>query len=173
MPRHVRKGDSVIITGGKDRGKTGEILHVYPSDDRVLVQGVNMVTKNIRPSQANPQGGVVRREASIHISNVSPVVDGKPSRVRFERKADGTKVRIAVRGGGELGVVHGPRDKKAGGSTLAGGATRKKASKKPAVKKSATKKATKKGATKKAMKKTTKKTAKKAAKKAASKKSES
>ena len=165
MPRHVRKGDTVIVTGGKDRGKTGEVLHVYPADDRVLVQGVNMVTKNIRPSQANPQGGVIRREASIHISNVSPVVDGKPTRVRFERKADGSKVRIAVRGGSELGVVHGPRDKKAGASTPPGGVTRKKTTKKKA--------AAKKGSAKKTTKKTTKKTAKKTAKKAASKKSES
>jgi large subunit ribosomal protein L24 len=169
MPRHVRKGDSVIVTGGKDRGKTGEVLHVYPSDDRVLVQGVNMVTKNIRPTQANPQGGVIRREASIHISNVSPVVDGKPTRVRFVRKADGSKVRVAVRGGGELGVVHGPRAKSAGGSTPPGGATRKKAGKK-----STKKAASKTGSAKKTTKKTTKKAAaKKTAKKASSKKSES
>ena len=165
MPRHVRKGDTVVVTSGKDRGKTGEVLHVYPDDDRVLVQGVNMVTKNIKPTQANPQGGVVRREATIHISNVSPVVGGKPSRVRFEKKADGSKVRVAVRGGGELGVVHGPRDKKAGGSAPAGGATRKKTTKKKA--------SSKKASAKKATKKTTKKTAKKTAKKAASKKSES
>jgi len=176
MPRHVRKGDTVIVTSGRDRGKTGEILHVYPADDRVLVQGVNMVTKNIRPTQANPQGGVIKREASLHISNVSPVVDGKPTRVRFERKADGSKVRVAVRGGGELGVVHGPRDKKDGGSTPAGGATRKKTTKKPASKKSAAKagkKTPKKTAKKAAAKKATKKTTKKAASKAASKKSES
>lgn len=164
MPRHVRKGDTVIVTSGKDKGKTGEVLHVYPADDRVLVQGVNMVTKNIRPSQANPQGGVVKREATIHISNVSPVVDGKPSRVRFVKKADGSKVRVAARGGAELGVVHGPREKKAGGSTPSG-ATRKKTAKKASKKKAAPKKA--------AAKKTTKKTAKKTAKKAASKKSES
>jgi len=166
MPRHVRKGDTVIVTSGRDRGKTGEILHVYPKDDRVLVQGVNMVTKNIRPTQANPQGGVIHREAALHISNVSPVVDGKPSRVRFERKPDGSKVRVAVRGGSELGVVHGPRDKKAGGSTPPGGATRKKTAKKKTV--------AKKASAKKTTKKTTKKkTAKKTTKKAASKKSES
>lgn len=165
MPRHVRKGDSVIVTGGKDRGKTGEVLHVYPADDRVLVQGVNMVTKNIRPTQANPQGGVIRREASVHISNVSPVVDGKPTRVRFERKADGSKIRVAVRGGSELGVVHGPRTKTAGGSTPPGGATRKKTTKKAASKKGSAKKTTKKTTKKAAAKKTTKK--------ASSKKSES
>jgi large subunit ribosomal protein L24 len=169
MPRHVRKGDTVICTSGKDRGKTGEVLHVYPATDRVLVQGVNMVTKNIRPTQSNPNGGVIKREASIHISNVSPVVDGKPSRVRFEKKPDGTKVRIATRGGSELGVVHGPREKKAGGSTPSGGATRKKTAKK----KTASKKASAKKTTKKTAKKTTKKTTKKTASKASSKKSES
>ncbi|MCB9837940.1 MAG: 50S ribosomal protein L24 [Phycisphaeraceae bacterium] len=163
MPRHVRKGDTVIVTSGKDKGKTGAVLHVYPADDRVLVQGVNMVTKNIRPTQANPQGGVVHREAAIHISNVSPVIDGKPSRVRFERKADGSKVRVAVRGGSELGVVHGPREKKPGGAP-APAATRKKTAKK-ASKKAQAKKTAKKAATKKSTKKT--------AKKAASKKSES
>jgi len=165
MPKHVRKGDTVVVTSGKDRGKTGEVLHVYPDDDRVLVQGVNMVTKNIRPTQANPQGGVVRREATIHISNISPSIDGKPSRVRFEHKPDGSKVRVAVRGGSEIGVVHGPREKKAGVATPPGGATRKKTTKK----KAASKKASAKKTTKKATKKTTKKTAKKAA----SKKSES
>ena len=172
MPRHVRKGDTVIITNGKDRGKTGEILHVDPKGDRVLVQGVNMVTKNIRPTQANPKGGVIQREASIHISNVSPVVGGKPTRVRFERKPDGSKVRIAVRGGGELSVVHGPREKKVGGATPAGGATRKKTTKKAASKKASAKKTTKKTA-KKVAKKIAKKVVKKAAPKATSKKSES
>jgi large subunit ribosomal protein L24 len=77
-----------------------------------VVQGVNLVTKHIRPSQLNPQGGVVTREASVHISNVSPVVDGQPTRVRFVTKDDGSKVRVAARGGKELGPVHGPRSKK-------------------------------------------------------------
>ncbi len=111
MPRHIRKGDMVIITAGNDRGVTGEVLRMV-SDKRVVVQGVNIRAKHLKPSQANPQGGILRREMPIHISNISPVVDGKPSRVRFETKPDGTKVRIAVRGGKVLHTLHGPRKSK-------------------------------------------------------------
>lgn len=109
MPKHVRKGDQVIVTQGKDKGKTGEILRVFPKDERVLVRGIAMRTKHLKPTQQNPRGGVYTKETPIHISNVSPVVDGKPTRVRFESKTDGSKVRVAARGGKELGVVHGPR----------------------------------------------------------------
>lgn len=111
MPRHIRKGDMVIITAGNDRGVTGAVLRMV-SDKRVVVQGVNLRSKHLKPSQANPQGGILRREMPIHISNISPVVDGKPSRVRFETKPDGTKVRIAVRGGKVLHTLHGPRKSK-------------------------------------------------------------
>ncbi len=109
MPRHVRKGDQVMVTQGSDRGKTGEVIRVYPKEDRVIVRGIAMRTKHLKPSQKNPQGGIYTKEAAIHISNVSPVVDGKPTRVRFETKSDGSKVRVAARGGKELGVVRGPR----------------------------------------------------------------
>ena len=111
MPRHIRKGDTVIITAGNDRGVTGEVLRIV-SDKRVVVQGVNFRAKHLKATQANPQGGILRREMPIHLSNVSPVVDGKPSRVRFETKPDGTKVRIAVRGGKVLHTLHGPRKSK-------------------------------------------------------------
>ena len=110
MPRHIRKGDSVIVTAGNDKGVTGEILLVIPDDSRVIVQGVNMRTKHLKPTQDNPQGGTVQREMSIHMSNVSPVVDGKPTRVRFETKADGSKDRIAVRSGKSLHSLRGPRN---------------------------------------------------------------
>jgi len=109
MARHVLKGDTVIVTAGNDRGATGEVLRVLPSECRVVVQGVNVRAKHLKPSQANPQGGIVRREMPIHISNVSPVVDGKPTRVRWENREDGSKVRVAVRGGKELHVLHGPK----------------------------------------------------------------
>ena len=109
MPKHVRTGDQVIVTQGKDKGKTGEILRVFPKDERVLVRGIAMRTKHLKPTQQNPRGGVYTKETPIHISNVSPVVEGKPTRVRFESKSDGSKVRVAARGGKELGVVHGPR----------------------------------------------------------------
>ncbi len=109
MARHVRSGDNVIVTTGPQKGMTGEVLQVIPDDDRVIVKGVNIRTKHLRPTQANPRGGILKKEMPIHISNVSPVVGGKPSRVRFEIKADGSKVRIAARDGSELGVVRGPR----------------------------------------------------------------
>ena len=109
MARHIRKGDTVIVTAGNDKGLTGEVLRVMPEDSRVVVQGVNIRSKHLKPTQANPQGGIVRREMPIHISNVSPVVDGKPTRVRFETKADGSKVRVAVRDGSVLHTLHGPR----------------------------------------------------------------
>lgn len=112
MPRHVRKGDTVIVTAGNDRGTTGEILQVVDGGERVVVKGVNIRTKHLRPTQQRPQGGIVRRENPIHISNVSPVVDGKPSRVRFVTKADGSKVRVAVRGSRELHVLHAPASAK-------------------------------------------------------------
>ena len=109
MANHVRKGDSVVVTAGNDRGTVGEILRVIPKEDRVVVAGVNIRTKHVKPTQQNPKGGLLRQEMAIHISNVSPVVDGKPSRVRFETKKDGSKVRVAVRSGKELGVVRGPK----------------------------------------------------------------
>ena len=109
MPRHVRKGDSVIVTAGNDKGVTGEVLRVIPCDSRVVVQGVNIRTKHLKPTQVNPQGGTVQREMPIHISNVAPVVDGKPTRVRFETNPDGSKERVAVRTGKVLHTLRGPR----------------------------------------------------------------
>lgn len=109
MPRHIRKGDQVIVTAGNERGATGEVLRILGDKDRVVVQGINVRVKHLKPSQANPKGGIIRREMPIHISNVSPVVDGKPTRVRFETAADGTKARVAVRNGKTLHTLHGPR----------------------------------------------------------------
>jgi large subunit ribosomal protein L24 len=113
MPSHVRKNDDVIITSGRFRGKTGKVVRVMPKDDRVIVHGsgIEGVTKNLKPSRVNPQGGSVQVDRSFHISNVSPVIDGKASRVRFETKKDGSKVRVAARGGKELGVVRGAKKK--------------------------------------------------------------
>ncbi len=109
MPRHILKGDMVIVTSGNDRGATGEVLRVLVDADRVVVQGVNVRAKHLKPTQANPQGGIIRREMPIHISNVSPVVDGKPTRVKWVTKPDGSKVRLSVRTGRELHTLHGPR----------------------------------------------------------------
>lgn len=103
MPRHVRKGDTVIVTAGAAKRTQGRILKVIPDRHLVVVEGVNIHKKHLRPSRDNPQGGIIEKEMPIHISNVSPAVDGKPTRVRFEKRPDGSKVRIAVRTGEPFG----------------------------------------------------------------------
>lgn len=113
MPRHVRKGDTVMITAGDQRGKVGEIKRVIPKSDRVIVQGMNLRTKHLKPTRINPQGGIITKEAPIHISNVSPVVDGRPVRVRFKTRDDGSKLRVsATKDEKTIGrEIHGPRKK--------------------------------------------------------------
>lgn len=110
MAKHVRKGDTVIVTSGDDKGTVGEVLRVDTKDGRVLVKGVNMQTKHVKPRAQGQAGGIIQREMTIHMSKVSPVVDGKPSRVRFVTKSDGSKWRVAVRGGKELGQVSPVKD---------------------------------------------------------------
>ena len=88
----IKKDDLVKVIAGKDKDKTGKVLHV--KDGKVTVEGCNMVTKHSKPSAGNPQGGIVNQEAPIDISNVMLVVDGKATRVGFEEK-DGKKVRVA------------------------------------------------------------------------------
>ena len=96
----IKKGDSVVVRSGKDKGRTGTVLQVLPKDDKVLVSGINVATRHRKPTQDNPQGGIDRREAPMHISKVSLAdpKDGKATRVRFETK-DGKKVRVAVKSG--------------------------------------------------------------------------
>ncbi|GAA5417669.1 50S ribosomal protein L24 [Paraliobacillus ryukyuensis] len=100
---HVKKGDKVQVISGKDKGKQGTILVAYPKKDRVLVEGVNMVKKHTKPSQDNPQGGILDQEAPIHVSNVLPIdpKSGEPTRVGYEER-DGKKVRIAKKSGEAL-----------------------------------------------------------------------
>lgn len=98
---HVKKNDTVIVISGKDKGKKGRVLEVFPKKDRVLVEGVNMMKKHARPSQQNPQGGILNQEASIHSSNVM-VVDpktGAPTRVGYKVLDNGKKVRVAKKSG--------------------------------------------------------------------------
>ena len=99
----VKREDTVVVIAGKDKGKTGKVVKVFPKTNKVIVEGVNVVTKHQKPSAINPQGGIVNKEASIHISNVMPLdpETGKGTRVRFEMK-DGKKVRIAVKSGKEI-----------------------------------------------------------------------
>lgn len=106
MARHIRKGDMVMVLSGNERGATGTVLRIMTKTSRVVVQGVNIHAKHLKPTQANPQGGIVRREMPIHISKVNPVVDGKPTRVRFVTGKDGAKSRVAVRGGKPLHTLH-------------------------------------------------------------------
>ncbi|MGP4062995.1 50S ribosomal protein L24 [Halobacillus litoralis] len=100
---HVKKGDKVIVITGKDKGKQGNVLEAYPKKDRVLVEGVNEVKKHAKPSQENPQGGILTQEAAIHVSNVMPVdpKTGEPTRVGYKVE-DGKKVRIAKKSGEAL-----------------------------------------------------------------------
>ena len=95
----IKKGDRVVVLSGKDKGKTGEVTKSFPKDAKVIVSGVNIATRHRKPSQGNPQGGLERVEAPMHVSKVAIATkDGKPSRVRFEVK-DGKKVRVAVKTG--------------------------------------------------------------------------
>lgn len=96
----IKKGDKVVVLSGKDKGKTGEVAKVMPKDGKVIVSGVNIAIRHRKPTQANPQGGLERREAPMHISKVamSDPKDGKATRVRFEQK-DGKSVRVAVKSG--------------------------------------------------------------------------
>src|SRR5580700_10533807 len=106
MARHVKRGDQVMVIAGADKGKTGRVLRVIPGKSRLVVEGINRVWKHVRPSQRHPQGGRIQKDAPIHISNVLPMdpTSGKGTRVRFTT-SEGTKRRVAVRGGTDLGVV--------------------------------------------------------------------
>ena len=95
MAAKIRKGDNVVVLTGKDKGRTGQVVRVLPTENRVVVQGVNMVQRHTRPSQGDPQGGIKNKEASLHLSNVAIAdANGKPTRVGF-RVEDGKKVRFA------------------------------------------------------------------------------
>src|SRR5947199_3350839 len=104
MARHIKAGDTVIVTSGADRGKTGRVLRVITDKNRVVVEGINRVWKHVRPSQRNPQGGRIQKDAAIHASNVMPLdpTTGKGTRVRFEDR-DGVKHRIAAGSKTDLG----------------------------------------------------------------------
>ena len=95
----IKKGDTVVVLSGKDKGRTGEVVRAMPKQGKVIVSGVNVHARHRKPSQTNPQGGIDRKEAPLHVSKVAiATADGKPSRVRFEER-DGKKVRIATKTG--------------------------------------------------------------------------
>ncbi len=99
MARHIKQGDTVLVTTGADKGRTGRVLKILPDKQRVVVEGIARVWKHVRPSQRHPQGGRIQKDAPIHISNVQPVdpSTSKGTRVKFETR-DGKKVRVAKSG---------------------------------------------------------------------------
>lgn len=101
---HIKKGDTVYVNSGDDKGKTGRVLEVFPAKQRALVEGVNIVTKSTKPNAKYPQGGLVKMEAPIHISNINPVdaKTGKPTRIGRKRNDDGKLVRVSKRSGEEI-----------------------------------------------------------------------
>ena len=103
MAAKIRKGDKVIVLTGRDKGRTGEVIEVRPSEERALVRGVNMVKRHQKQT-AQQAGGIVPKESSIHLSNIALAdpKDGKPTRVGFKVLADGKKVRVAKRSGAEI-----------------------------------------------------------------------
>ncbi|PZO53244.1 MAG: 50S ribosomal protein L24 [Alphaproteobacteria bacterium] len=106
MTARIRKDDTVIVIAGKDKGRSGRVLKVLPKEDRVVVEGVNMAKRHTKPDVANPQGGVIAKEASLHLSNVAlrDPKTGKPTRVGYKVNDKGRKVRVAKGSGVEIDV---------------------------------------------------------------------
>ena len=100
---HIKKGDTVFVNAGNDKGKTGKVLAVYPEKDRAIVEGINMVSKHTKPNSKNPQGGIVKQESSIHVSNLQLIdpASGKPVKVTYKMDGD-KKVRISKKSGEEI-----------------------------------------------------------------------
>ena len=101
---HIKKGDTVYVNAGNDRGKTGKVLEMVIKNDRAIVEGINLVSKHTKPNSKHPQGGIIKQEAAIHISNLQ-VVDpskGKPTRIGRRLNADGKLVRYAKKSGEEI-----------------------------------------------------------------------
>ena len=103
MAAKIKKGDKVVVLAGKDKGRTGNVRSVSPTAGRAVVEGINLVKKHTKPSAQNAEGGIISKEAPIHLSNIAIVgKDGKPTRVGFKIQADGKKVRIAKSSGAEI-----------------------------------------------------------------------
>ena len=101
---HIKKGDTVYVNAGEDKGKTGRVLEVLIDKSRAIVEGVNMVSKSTKPNAKNPQGGIVKQESALHISNLN-VVDpksGKPTRIGRRENAEGKLVRYSKKSGEEI-----------------------------------------------------------------------
>jgi large subunit ribosomal protein L24 len=98
---HVHREDNVVVLAGKDRGKRGRVIRVYPKDERVLVEKINLVKRHTRPNEKVPQGGIVEKELPIHVSNLMVICAkcGKPTRIGVKRLTDGKKVRLCKKCG--------------------------------------------------------------------------
>ena len=109
MAARIKKGDNVVVISGKDKGKTGKVTRVLVEENRVVVQGVNLIKRHTRPTPRNPSGGIVEREQAIHASKVMPVdpKTGKGTRVRFKPLEGGRKIRIAAKSGEEIPAASG------------------------------------------------------------------
>jgi large subunit ribosomal protein L24 len=102
MAAKIRKGDRVMVLSGREKGRTGEVFEVRPDENRALVRGINMVKRHQKQT-AQQEGGIISKESPIHLSNLAYVgKDGKPSRIGFKIRTDGTKVRVAKRSGAEI-----------------------------------------------------------------------
>lgn len=99
---HVKKGMTVKVISGNHKGSEGKILHVFPEKQRVIVEGINFMKKATRPTQENPAGGMVEREASIHVSNVMVVHGGKATRIGYKKLEDGSKIRVSKKSNEEI-----------------------------------------------------------------------
>ena len=101
---HIKKGDTVYVNSGEDKGKTGRVLKVLVKENRAIVEGVNMASKSTKPSAKNPQGGIVKQEASLHVSKLNLIdpKSGKPTRISIKIKEDGSKVRVSKKSGEEI-----------------------------------------------------------------------
>ncbi|MFH1851641.1 MAG: 50S ribosomal protein L24 [Candidatus Neomarinimicrobiota bacterium] len=99
---HIRKGMLVRVISGNDRGKEGRVLRVYPKTGRVIVEGVNFIKRATRPTQTNPGGGFIEKEAAVNASNVMLLVGGQTTRIGYKKLEDGSKVRIATKTGEEI-----------------------------------------------------------------------
>jgi len=103
MPQHIRKGDVVKVISGDDSGRTGRVLRVLPKRGLVVVEGMNIMKKHVKPNPKQQQGGLIEKEAPMSLAKVQPMADGKGTRVRFQSRPDGSKVRVAASGGQVLG----------------------------------------------------------------------
>lgn len=99
---HIKKGDIVYVNTGVDKGKTGRVLEVLVKEQRAIVEGINLVSKNMKPNAKYPQGGIIKQEAPIHISNLNPVENGRPVRVGRKLNNEGKLVRISKKTGEEI-----------------------------------------------------------------------